>query len=68
MREAGLFSTPDPEKFTNTNYSVRDVHSLNYVKSVDRVFVIDAITSLNSPSIGGRREYQPFRVELVGAT
>ena len=63
MREAGLFSTTDPEKFENSNHSVRDVHSLNYVKTANRVFIIDAITSLNSPDIGGRREYQPFHVE-----
>jgi hypothetical protein len=67
MRESGLFATPDPEKFTNSNHSVRDVHSRNYIITPDRVFVIDAITSLNSPDIGGSREYLPFRVELFSA-
>ena len=65
MREAGLFATTNPENFESSNHSVRDVHNLNYVKSGARVFIIDAITSLNSPANGGKREYQPFRVESV---
>ena len=62
MRESGLFATNDPEKFTNSNHSVRDVHSRNYIKTADRVFVIDAISSLNSPELGGTREYRQFAV------
>ena len=46
MRESGLFATTDPEKFTNSNHSVKDVHSRNYIKTPERVFVIDAITIL----------------------
>ena len=68
MKESGLFATPDPEAFANTNYSVRDVHSLNYVTTPQRVYIIDAMTTLNSPSIGGNREYQPFGVERSPTT
>ncbi len=66
MKEGGLFATPDPEKFTSSNHLIRDVHSRNYIKTVDRVFIIDAMTSLNcAPDTGGRRSYEKFRVEMV---
>lgn len=66
MKESGLFATVDPEKFTSSNHSVRDVHSRNYIKTADRVFVIDAMTSLNcSIDAGGRREYYRFSLEVV---
>lgn len=67
MREAGLLATTDPEKFTSSDYLVKDLHSLNYIKSGDRIFVIDAITQLNSPDVGGKRDYRPFTITSLEA-
>ena len=65
MKESGLFATTDVQKFTNSSHSVRDVHSRNYIIAADHVFIIDAMTSLNTPEFGGGREYYPFSVEAV---
>ncbi len=63
MSDAGLFATDDPKHFISANYSVRDAHNQNYIKTTGRVFVIDAMTSLNTAEFGGTREYHEFRVE-----
>ncbi len=67
MMESGLFATIDPKQFTNTSYSVRDVHNQNYIKTADRVFVIDAMTTLNTAEFGGNREYYLFTIEETNA-
>ncbi len=62
MKEAGLLATSETKHFISSNYSVRDVHNQNYIKTTERVFVIDAMTTLNTTESGGCREFQPFEV------